>query len=58
MSLDAWRHHSSEVLEHYGDTLFRLGREAEAKSFWQDAQEAGGESPELIQKIKTGSLNE
>ena len=47
---------SAEVLEHYGDVLFRTGDKEKALEQWQKAKESGGESPELNKKIKTGEL--
>lgn len=47
---------SAEVLEHYGDVLFRTGDKEKALEQWKKANEAGGESPELNKKIKTGEL--
>lgn len=44
---------SGEVLEHYGDILFRLGRESEAREKWLAAK-ARGESPDRLEKKING----
>jgi tetratricopeptide (TPR) repeat protein len=43
---------SGANLEHYGDILFKLGKESEAMEYWKKAQKAGGASKELDQKLK------
>ena len=43
---------SGANLEHYGDILLKLGKEKEAKEYWKKAQQAGGGSKELEQKLK------
>lgn len=42
---------AGEVTEHYGDILFRLGRNAEALIKWKEAKALGGGSELLEQKI-------
>jgi predicted negative regulator of RcsB-dependent stress response len=43
---------SGANLEHYGDILLKLGKESEAKEYWKKAQQAGGGSKDLEQKLK------
>ena len=43
---------SGSNLEHYGDILLKLGKESEAVEYWKKAQQAGGASKELDQKLK------
>jgi tetratricopeptide (TPR) repeat protein len=45
---------SAELLEHYGDILYKLDRKSEALKQWKKAQELGGASEKLIQKINSG----
>jgi tetratricopeptide (TPR) repeat protein len=47
-----------ELLEHYGDVLFKMGQKDEAMSYWQKALIAGGGSEGLEDKISKKSLNE
>ncbi len=47
---------SAEVVEHYGDVLFRTGEKEKALEQWKKAKELGGDSPALDKKIKTGKL--
>ena len=42
---------SGEILEHYGDVLFKLDKKKKAITFWKKAEETGEYSKELIQKI-------
>ena len=42
---------SGEILEHYGDALYKLNKKDEALLFWKKAKEAGEGSEKLIQKI-------
>ena len=49
---------NSEVLEHYGDILFRLGRKTDALEKWKAAQTAGGNSEALLKKIAEQNLVE
>lgn len=42
---------SGEVLEHYGDALFKLNKKDGALLFWKKAKETGEYSKKLIQKI-------
>ena len=43
---------SGSNLEHYGDILLKLGKQSEAKEYWNKAKKAGGYSRELEQKLK------
>ncbi|GAB6013283.1 tetratricopeptide repeat protein [Viscerimonas tarda] len=46
---------SAEVLEHFGDVLFKLGDEEKAKEYWEKAKEKGdSRSKTLDEKVKTG----
>jgi tetratricopeptide (TPR) repeat protein len=46
---------SAEVLEHFGDVLFKLGDDERAKEYWAKAKETGtSKSKTLDEKIKTG----
>jgi tetratricopeptide (TPR) repeat protein len=47
---------SAEVLEHYGDVLFRTGEKEKAVEQWRKAKELGDGSAALDKKIKTGKL--
>lgn len=47
---------SAEVVEHYGDVLYRTGEKEEALEQWKKAKELGGDSSALEKKIKTGEL--
>lgn len=46
------------ILEHYGDVLFKMNKPAEALKQWQTAKESGGNSEELLNKIKNKKLND
>lgn len=43
---------SAEVLEHYGDVLYKVGEKEEALEQWKKAKELGGDSKTLKKKIK------
>lgn len=43
---------SGANLEHYGDILLKLGKDSEAKEYWNKAKQAGGYSKDLEQKLK------
>ena len=47
-----------EMLEHYGDILWKLDRKEEALTFWQRAQTAGDGSDLLDKKIKNNKYYE
>lgn len=47
-----------EILEHYGDVLFRLNKIDEAILFWKKAKKAGGSSEKIDQKISSKSYVE
>ena len=49
---------SSVILEHYGDLLFKLNEKKEALSLWKKAQDKGGGSKWLNQKVREGTLYE
>lgn len=49
---------SGEVLEHLGDTLFKLGKTTEAVDHWKRAKEAGGASENIDAKIKAEKIVE
>ena len=44
---------SAEVMEHYGDVLYKTGETAKALEQWIKAKELGGDSKILKKKIKT-----
>lgn len=48
----------AEVLEHYGDVLFRLNQNAEALNYWRKAQEKGPGSEALNNKVATQRLED
>lgn len=47
-----------QVLEHYGDALFRLGQSAEALKYWDQARNTGNRSARLLKKISDKQLYE
>ena len=49
---------SGEILEHYGDVLFKLGMKKKAVTFWEKAEVNGEYSKELIQKINENKFIE
>ncbi|HOI32796.1 MAG TPA: tetratricopeptide repeat protein, partial [Bacteroidales bacterium] len=49
---------SGEVLEHYGDILFKLGETDKAVKQWHNAKEAGGASEQIELKIEKKQLYE
>lgn len=49
---------NSEINEHYGDILYRLGRIDEALTYWIKAREFGDESAALSKKIQTKKLED
>jgi tetratricopeptide (TPR) repeat protein len=48
----------ADILEHYGDVLFKLNKVDAAVDQWNKAKQAGGNSDELLLKIKTKKLND
>ncbi|MDB0020569.1 hypothetical protein N9E08_00090 [bacterium] len=52
------REKSGEILEHYGDVLFKLDEKKKAITFWRKAEETGEYSTELIQKINENKFIE
>ena len=49
---------SAEVIEHYGDVLFKLGENDKAVTYWEKAQSVGKGSSLLEKKIKDKTLYE
>src|SRR5690606_4581848 len=49
---------SGEVIEHYGDILYKNGMKDKALQQWQKAKAAGDASPAIDQKINTQSIIE
>jgi tetratricopeptide (TPR) repeat protein len=49
---------SGDVLEHYGDILFKNEKELEAHEQWKKAKQAGGASEKIEEKIATGKYVE
>jgi predicted negative regulator of RcsB-dependent stress response len=47
-----------EILEHYGDVLFKLDKKKKAITFWGKAKATGEYSKELIQKINENKFIE
>ena len=50
--------HSADVLEHYGDILFKSGEEEQAREQWRLALEKSPDNEVLQEKVKTGKLIE
>ena len=46
------------LFEHLGDVYFKLNDSMNAKKYWQLANDKGEENPTLINKIKSGKINE
>lgn len=46
------------ILEHYGDALYRTNKQEEALIQWEAAKKSGGNSEELLRKIKSKKLND
>jgi Tfp pilus assembly protein PilF len=42
---------SAEVLEHYGDVLYKLNDHDQALEYWNKARQKGSESETLLKKI-------
>ena len=49
---------SPVILEHYGDVLYKIGETEKAISYWKKAENIGGETELLNEKIREGSLYE
>ena len=49
---------NATILEHYGDVLYKLNKPGEALAQWEAAKKSGGNSEELLKKIKTKKLND
>lgn len=47
---------SSDIHEHYGDVLFKLGDKKGAMEHWLKSKELGNDSEEIHKKIKSGKL--
>jgi tetratricopeptide (TPR) repeat protein len=48
----------ADILEHYGDVLYKLDKTEEALTQWGLAKQAGGNSENLLTKIRTRKLND
>ena len=46
------------LFEHLGDVYFKLNDLLNAKKYWQLANDKGEENPTLVNKIKSGKINE
>ena len=46
------------ILEHYGDVLYKLNKPDEALVQWNMARQAGGNSVSLLKKIKDKKLDD
>jgi tetratricopeptide (TPR) repeat protein len=46
------------IIEHYGDVLYKLNKYEQALFQWNMAKQAGGNSVELLNKIKFKKLND
>ena len=49
---------SGEILEHYGDALYKINKKDGALIFWGKAKETGKYSKKLIQKISENKFIE
>ena len=49
---------SGEILEHYGDVLYKLDKKKKAITFWEKAKATGEYSTELIKKINENKFIE
>jgi len=49
---------SPVTLEHLGDVYYHLGEEKKAGKYWKKSKKAGGDSENLIRKMKTGKYEE
>jgi tetratricopeptide (TPR) repeat protein len=50
-ALDNGGGNDAQILEHYGDVLFQLGKKEDALTYWQKAKKMGSDSKFLNQKI-------
>lgn len=57
-ALDNGGANNGTILEHMGDTLFKLGNTAEAVEYWKRAKTAGDTTDKIDQKIKDQKLYE
>jgi len=48
----------ADILEHYGDVLYKLNKVDEAFVQWNLARQAGGNSEDLLNKLKLKKLND
>ncbi|MBK7215284.1 MAG: tetratricopeptide repeat protein [Bacteroidales bacterium] len=48
----------ADLLEHYGDILYKLGDNAQALEYWKRAKQSGGNSDLLEKKIKDRKLTD
>jgi len=49
---------NGEIIEHYGDALYKMGNKEQAIEMWKEAQKVGDASELLDQKIESGSFFE
>ena len=49
---------NGEIIEHYGDALYKMGNKEEAIKMWKEAQRVGDTSDLLDKKIQSGSYIE
>ena len=49
---------NANILEHFGDALYRTNKTEEAFAQWNLAKQAGGNSESLINKIKNKKIND
>jgi tetratricopeptide (TPR) repeat protein len=49
---------NANILEHYGDALFKLGKTNEALKYWQDALKIAEKNELLENKIKKKEIVE
>ena len=54
----AYQHDGSsfEIIEHFGDILYRLNRQSEALAKWREAKTKGASGPVIESKITSGKL--
>lgn len=57
-SLQSTKHSDSDVLEHYGDVMYRLNDVTAAVEYWQKALKNNGEKARLERKIETRILTD
>jgi len=57
-AIDNGAGNKGEVLEHYGDVLFKLGDVTNSVIYWEKALKAGGATPNIDKKIRDKKLYE